>query len=72
MPYYTLSINIMSDNRELLENLLVTLESVHDNLREIDTIELTAADNRTICFNTHKPTILQRNLFLDKWTLLEA
>ena len=57
MPRYTLSINIMSENRELLENLLVTLESVHDNLREIDTIELTSADNRTICVELHPKLI---------------
>jgi hypothetical protein len=77
MSRYTLSINIKSDNKELLDNLMVTLETINGNLAEVDAVEL---------FTTHDsdkpgagargkqldPTTTQRNLFLDKWTLSEA
>ena len=40
MSRYTLSINITSDNRDLLENLMVTLESPDGDLFEVESVEL--------------------------------
>jgi len=78
MSRYTLSINITSDNRDLLENLMVTLETVDGNLSEVDAVELfTAQAGRLVAKDEEPdrltdPTILQRNLFLDRWCLSEA
>lgn len=71
MSKYTLSINIMSDNRDLLDNLLVTLETVTGNLTEIDRVKLIKREGKFEDPDS-KPTTLQRNLFLDKWMLSEG
>ena len=77
MSRYTLSINIKSDNKELLDNLMVTLETINGNLTDVDAVELfTTQDSekrggneKVTCLD---PTTTQRNLFLDKWMLSEA
>jgi len=77
MSRYTLSINIKSDSKELLDNLMVTLETIQGDLAEVDAVELftirdndeTGGDRRVKCID---PTTTQRNLFLDKWLLEEA
>lgn len=77
MSRYTLSINIKSDNKELLDNLMVTLETIHGDIAELDAVELftsrnsnaTATDKKIKCLD---PTTTQRNLFLDEWMLSEA
>lgn len=40
MREYTLSIQVKSGNPELLENLMVTLESLHGDLEEIHSVEV--------------------------------
>lgn len=77
MSRYTLCINITSDNKELLDNLMVTLESIHGDLREVDSVELFAAQDPASATKTRRsrladPTTTQRNLFLDRWSLSEA
>ena len=77
MSRYTLSINIKSDNRELLDNLMVTLETINGNLGEVDAVELfTCCDsNKSEAggrLNYIDPTTTQRNLFLDEWALSDA
>ena len=72
MSKYTLSINIISDNRELLDNLLVTLEPVTGDLNEIDRIRLIKREGAHSGRKIQEPTTLQRNLFLDKWALSET
>lgn len=77
MSRYTLSINIKSDSKELLDNLMVTLETINGSLDDVDAVELftvqdsdkPAADGQTKYLD---PTTTQRNLFLDKWMLSEA
>ena len=119
MSKYTLLINIQSESKELLENLLVTLESINGDIDNIDSVELLAlsepgifdanhpkvptiyaganlnqyfkmdgnqyANSRAIKHNSTEckirernlkgnqssdiPSIIQRNLFLDKWAL---
>ena len=77
MSRYTLSINIKSDNKELLDNLMVTLETINGNLTEVDAVELYTSQDDVQCHDSGNarqldPTTTQRNLFLDKWMLSEA
>lgn len=72
MCKYTLSINIISDDRELLDNLMITLEAANGDLESIDTIELLTNVGAATYFLYQEPTTLQRNLFLDKWDILDA
>lgn len=77
MSRYTLSINIKSDNKELLDNLMVTLETINGNLGEVNAVELfTIQDNNESEARERMqyldPTTTQRNLFLDKWELSDT
>lgn len=75
MSRYTLSINIQSDNKELLDNLMVTLETIHGDIAELDAVELFTSSNTASSNNKIRcihPTTTQRNLFLDEWMLSEA
>lgn len=77
MSRYTLSINIKSDNKELLDNLMVTLETINGNMAEVDAVELfTSHDNDQVGIGPRlsaiDPTTTQRNLFLDKWVLSDT
>jgi len=69
MSRYTLSIHIMSDNLDLLENLLVTLEPVSGEIAEIDRVQFIKHASGNSEPVTREPSTLQRNLFLDKWAL---
>ena len=72
MSKYTLSINIRAESRELLESLLVTLETVNGDVSQLNSLELLTISG-PVCLDLHEavdecePTVLQRNLFLDKW-----
>lgn len=68
MSRYVLSINISSDNRDLLENLLVTLEPVCGDLTQIDSIRFVQHPENACSNPEQGPSSLQRNLFLDKWS----
>jgi hypothetical protein len=76
MSRYTLSINITSDNRDLLENLMVTLETPEGDISEVDSVELysTPDAQQSLALPLPQgeeagPSALQRNLFLDQWCL---
>jgi len=77
MSRYTLSINIKSDNKELLDNLMVTLETIQGDIAQVDAVELFTSSHtdpvepgdKIKCID---PTTTQRNLFLDKWALSEV
>ncbi len=81
MSKYTLSINIQSENKELLENLMVTLETINGSIEHIDSVELLTVSgpgyidytNQEVhdSSNSDNPTTMQRNLFLDKWVISE-
>ncbi len=72
MCKYTLSINIISDDRELLDHLMLTLEVANGDLSNIDKVELLTSVKGVKQVSSQEPTTLQRNLFLDKWDILEA
>jgi len=77
MRKYTLSINIQSESKDLLENLMVTLETINGDIEKINSVELlTVSGPAYIDFNhaqgeTSELTVSQRNLFLDKWAISE-
>lgn len=74
MTMYTLSINIRSECKELLDNLLITLESSGGDVAELESIEVLTVSG-PVCIDgqmlrrDHPPTVMQRNLFLDKWAV---
>lgn len=77
MSRYTLCINIRSDNKELLDNLMVTLESIQGDISDVEAVELSTTQDNTSAsakknLHTSDPTTTQRNLFLDSWALNEA
>lgn len=73
MKKYLLVINIHSESKELLENLMITLETLSDDLQHLSQIELSEISSANIVqFDTRprqtdESNILQRNLFLDRW-----
>ena len=78
MRKYTLSINIQSDSKDLLENLMVTLETINnDDLEKLSSVELLTVSGPAFVDFSHsqddedEPTVSQRNLFLDKWAISE-
>lgn len=75
MKGYRLSIHVYARQRHLLEDLLITLESVNESLDQLRLIEIDAIQTSgSFCLlnagekNEAEPSTLQRNLFLDKWT----
>ena len=77
MRKYTLSINIQSESKDLLENLMVTLETINGDIDKLASVELlTVSGPAYIDFNhgqqtMSEPSDSQRNLFLDKWVISE-
>jgi len=79
MSKYTLSINIQSDHKDFLENLMVTLETINGDIEYIDSVELLTVsgpsyidyriEDDSELHDTSSPTVNQRNLFLDKWAI---
>jgi len=71
---YTLAINIRSEHKELLDNLMITLESSGGDIANLDSIEILKV-NGPVCISGQMlirdktPTVMQRNLFLDKWAV---
>jgi len=80
MSKYTLLINIQSEHKEFLDNLMVTLETINGDIDDIDSVELLTVSGPSCIdycienelIETSKPTISQRNLFLDKWSISES
>lgn len=77
MRKYTLSINIQSESKELLENLMVTLETINGDIEKLSSVELLTVSGPAYVDLTERQddsdelTISQRNLFLDKWAISE-
>ena len=75
MRKYTLSINIQSESKDLLDNLMVTLETINGDIEKINSVELlTVSGPAYIDLNSgtnesSELTTSQRNLFLDKWVI---
>ena len=78
MRKYTLSINIQSDSKDLLDNLMVTLETINGDIEKINSVELLTVSGPAYVDFSHPKngsgelTTSQRNLFLDKWAISET
>ena len=75
MNNYCLTIKVRSKNEALLNNLVVTVETLDDKINEIETLEMfTAAtevtDKLEVSNNTHFET-LNKEMFLDCWMINE-
>lgn len=77
MTMYTLAINIRSECKELLDNLMITLESTGESVTELDSIDVLTVSG-PVCIDGQMlategvPTVTQRNLFLDKWAVNDS
>ena len=85
MSTYTLSINITSACKEVLDSLMVTVETVTGDLASIETIEVLSPDKKVYAVSNSidkkesitgpkqgTPTVTQRSLFLDKWMMNDS
>jgi hypothetical protein len=75
MSTYCLTIKVRSKNEALLNNLIVTVETFHDNISEIETLEMFTATTEVTdtldVGNTTQPELLDKEMFLDRWMISE-
>jgi hypothetical protein len=72
MSRYTLTINIQSDSKDLLDNLMVTLESINGDISGLHSVELLTVRGDSIERSYLDQTDSEeRNLFLDRWVVSE-
>lgn len=70
---YCLSINIKANDRSLLDDLVVTLESVRDDLSGIKSVDIYLVDDEKISIANMQPDELREgkwmndSSFLDTW-----
>jgi len=75
MNSYCLTIKVRSKNEALLNNLLVTVETLNDKINEIETLEMFTAttevtDKLEVSNNTQIES-LNKEMFLDCWMINE-
>ena len=75
MNSYCLTIKVRSKNEALLNNLLVTVETLNDKINEIETLEMFTAtteviDKPEVSDNTQIES-LNKEMFLDCWMINE-
>lgn len=73
MNSYCLTIKVRSKNEALLNNLLVTVETLNDKINEIETLEMFTAttevtDKLEVSNNTQIES-LNKEMFLDCWMI---
>lgn len=75
MSDFCLTINVRSQNRALLDNLVVTLETLNEDVSEIDGFEMfTAASPKNTNTEPAKETTLEninKAVFLECWMINE-
>ena len=74
---YTLSIQVQCENKDLLENLMITFESIKGDVSQLQAIELLTVSGPAYVYFADKAqasslTVQQRNLFLDQWSITEG
>ena len=75
MSTYCLTIKVRSKNEALLNNLIVTVETLDKNINEIETLEMFTAetavsDTLAVSKNTQTDS-LNKEMFLDCWMINE-
>ena len=75
MSTYCLTIKVRSKNEALLNNLIVTVETLDKNINEIETLEMFTAETEVSdkLEVSHNPQIesLNKEMFLDCWMINE-
>ena len=75
MNNYCLTIKVRSKNEALLNNLIVTVETLDDKINEIETLEMfTSASEVTDIMEVSNNTPIEpmnKELFLDCWMINE-
>lgn len=74
MNSYCLTIKVRSRNEALLNNLLVTVETLNDKINEIEMLELFTATDASDGLATHQVLQIEpvnREIFLDCWMINE-
>jgi len=75
MSIYCLTIKVRSKNEALLNNLIVTVETLNDKINEIETLEMftsssEVSDKLEVSNNTQLES-LNKEMFLDCWMINE-
>ena len=75
MCTYCLTIKVRSKNEALLNNLIVTVETLNDKINEIETLEMftsssEVSDKLEVSNNTQLES-LNKEMFLDCWMINE-
>lgn len=75
MSTYCLTIKVRSKNEALLNNLIVTVETLDKNINEIETLEMftaeTAVSDTFAASNNTQADSLNKEMFLDCWMINE-
>lgn len=75
MSTYCLTIKVRSKNEALLNNLIVTVETLNDKINEIETLEMftaaTEVTDKLEVSNNAQSESLNKEMFLDCWMVNE-
>jgi hypothetical protein len=75
MSTYCLTIKVRSKNEALLNNLIVTVETLNDKINEIETLEMftssSEVSDKLEVSNNERIESLNKEMFLDCWLINE-
>ena len=75
MSTYCLTIKVRSKNEALLNNLIVTVETLNDKINEIETLEMFTSSrevsDKLEVSNNARVESLNKEMFLDCWMINE-
>ena len=75
MSTYCLTIKVRSKNEALLNNLIVTVETLNDKINEIETLEMFTSSrevsDKLEVSNNARIESLNKEMFLDCWMINE-
>ena len=75
MSTYCLTIKVRSKNEALLNNLIVTVETLNDKINEIETLEMftssSEVSDKLEVSNSTQVGSLNKEMFLDCWMINE-
>lgn len=69
MAKYCLSINILSNQRELLDKLMLTLETQDGDMSALEGVEIQTADRDVIVSTAEPDEVMEQGVALEHWFL---
>ena len=69
MPKYCLSINILSSQRELLDKLMLTLETQDGDMSALEGVEIRTSDSECLDVERQEADMPERGVALEHWFL---